>query len=270
MTARPTAPLSPSTPAGQSLAAMPCYTSSCGRVTLYLGDCRDIMETLEKADAVVTDPPYGINFTHSGKWGSASNIPDHRRAVPKNLAKTAIMGDDEDFDPAHLLAAAKILVLWGANHYAHKLPPAPSWFVWDKLDGLEPVSFSDCELAWCNVGKSARLFRYLWQGICRAGRQDEAGGKKFHSAQKPVPLMAWCMERAKVPQGATVLDPYMGSGSTGIACIRTGRRFIGIEKDPTHYATALERIKTELTQGDLFLGCNAGSDAPGETEPKMK
>ena len=68
--------------------------------------------------------------------------------------------------------------------------------------------------------------------------------------------MAWCMDKAKVSEGATVLDPYMGSGSTGIACVRTGRRFVGIEKDPTHYATALERIKSELAQGDLFLGHN--------------
>lgn len=78
----------------------------------------------------------------------------------------------------------------------------------------------------------------------------------IHPTQKPVELMAWCMEQAKVPEGALVLDSYMGSGTTGIACIRTGRRFVGIEKDPTHYATALKRITDELAQGDLFLGHN--------------
>jgi DNA modification methylase len=79
---------------------------------------------------------------------------------------------------------------------------------------------------------------------------------RVHPSQKPVELMAWCMDKAKVVVGATVLDPYMGSGTTGIACIRTGRRFIGIEKDPTHYATALERIKNEIAQKDLFLRHN--------------
>jgi DNA modification methylase len=79
--------------------------------------------------------------------------------------------------------------------------------------------------------------------------------------QKPVVLMSWMMDQAKVLEGSTVLDPYMGSGSTGIACLRTGRRFVGIEKDPTHYATALERITNELAQGDLFLGHNADVEA---------
>lgn len=78
-----------------------------------------------------------------------------------------------------------------------------------------------------------------------------------HPTQKPVLAMAWTMDAMKVPSGAVVFDPYMGSGTTGIACIRTGRRFVGIEKDPTHYATAVERIKNELAQGDLFLGHNA-------------
>ena len=84
-------------------------------------------------------------------------------------------------------------------------------------------------------------------------------GGTLHPTQKPVPLMAWCMDKAKVPEGATVLDPYMGSGSTIIAAIRTGRKAIGIEKDPEHFKNACERIKRELAQGDLFNGQNGSS-----------
>ena len=102
-------------------------------------------------------------------------------------------------------------------------------------------NLADCELAWCNVGGSARLKRHLWMGLCR----DSEIGSHLHPTQKPVVVMAWAMDKAKIPQGATVLDPYMGSGSTGIACLRTGRNFIGVERDATHYKTACDRFAQE-------------------------
>jgi len=157
------------------------------------------------------------------------------------------------YDPAPILARDVPTVLWGANHYASRLPDSAAWLVWDKRGGTAENNLSDCELAWCNVGGSARLKMHMWNGLCR----DSEIGEHLHPTQKPVIVMAWAMDKAKVPAGAVVVDPYMGSGTTGIACIRTGRRFVGIEKDPAHYATALERIKNELAQGDLFLGCNA-------------
>ena len=105
----------------------------------------------------------------------------------------------------------------------------------------------------CNTIGSVKIFSHLWAGICR----DSEVGEHHHPMQKPVALMIWAMDKAKVPEGATVFDPYMGSGTTGIACIRTGRSFIGIEKDPKHYATAEARIRRELQQGVLFETQNA-------------
>lgn len=219
-----------------------------GLATLYLGDCLEILPTLPKVDAVITDPPYGINFTHSGKWGKSSHIPEHRKCLPQNNFDAPIVGDERPFDPSPLLGLASTLVMWGANHYADKLPPSGAWLVWDKLDGLHSVSFSDCELAWCSIGNSARMFRYMWQGLCRMGKEDEFVRKKVHSAQKPVPLMLWCMDRAKVPLSSTVLDPYMGSASTGVACMESGRKFIGIEIDPKYFDIACRRIEQAQQQ----------------------
>jgi site-specific DNA-methyltransferase (adenine-specific)/modification methylase len=136
------------------------------------------------------------------------------------------------------------VILWGANHYASKLPDSAAWLVWDKRDGTAENALSDCELAWCNVGGSARLKRHMWNGLCR----DSEIGVHLHPTQKPVVVMAWAMEKAKIAIGATVLDPYMGSGTTGIACIRTGRKFIGIERDPKHFETACNRIRRELEE----------------------
>ena len=213
------------------------YYSENG-ITIYHGDCREILPHLGPVDLVLTDPPYGMNYRHGLRKGGQSLGFDGQ----------AVIGDDMPFDPSDWLNFPKV-ILWGANHYADKLPSSAAWLTWDKREGTAENNLSDCELAWCNVGGSARLYRYMWNGLCRAGEV----GEHYHPTQKPIALMGWCMEKAKVPAGATVLDPYMGSGTTGLACIRTGRGFVGIEKDPAHYATALERIQRELSQGDLFL-----------------
>ena len=235
----------PTTPPS-SLGAASCYASSCGRVTLYHGDSLAIAKSLESVDAVITDPPYGIAFQHSGAsndFGAASRTE-------------TIKGDDKPFDPAPWLAFP-IVCMWGADHFAQRVPEG-RWLIWDKLGGREEFgdSFSDAEVAWGNGKAAMRIHRRMWKGTLREG--TDRTEKRHHVSQKPQELMAWCMDKMKVPAGATVLDPYMGSGSTGIACIRSGRKFIGIEIDADHYATALERIKNELAQGDLFLGHNAG------------
>jgi DNA modification methylase len=230
--------------------AASCYASSCGRVTLYLGDSLVIAPTLKGVDALISDPPYGIDHkverTKAGNWRTTKQHMDR------------IIGDKSPFDPAPWIKYP-ISAMWGANHYADKLPPSAGWMVWDKRRGGTHSTFiaSDCELAWCNSIGSVKIFSHLWAGLCR----ESEVGDHLHPMQKPVVLMSWMMDQAKVLEGSTVLDPYMGSGSTGIACLRTGRRFVGIEKDPTHYATALERITNELAQGDLFLGHNADVDA---------
>jgi site-specific DNA-methyltransferase (adenine-specific) len=196
--------------------------------TLYLGDCLHMLPM--KADALISDPPYGIGFAHGGGGGCL--------AESTRFAGDAIMGDDAPFDPAPRLQYP-IVVLWGGNHYASKLPDCACWLVWDKRDGVCSNDQADCELAWTN----------LWNGMLK---DSERGEQRVHPMQKPVIVMAWAMEQAKVPEGATVLDPYMGSGTTGIACLRTGRNFVGIEKDQKHFATAVARLKCEANQGVLL------------------
>lgn len=227
-----------------------------GNCVLWLGDSLTIAPTLQGVDAVITDPPYGgglaVDYAdrfknQAGKWWKNVDRSTQVRHEP-------IIGDDSPFDPAPLLAIkARARVFWGANWYSNRLPDSGGWWMWDKRNGKRDVTEADWpmgegELAWTNVGKGVRIFRHTWFGLIR----DSERGEHHHPTQKPIALMRWCIEKAKVPEGATVLDPYMGSGTTAIACIRTNRRFIGIEKDPTHYATAVARIQRELAQGVLL------------------
>jgi DNA modification methylase len=221
-------------------------------VTLYHGDCR---EWSGKADACITDPPYG----HGWK-GVASSSPGGRNWTRRRAV--AIVGTDKPFDPLPWLSF-KTVVLWGANHYASRLPDSPAWLVWDKREGTAENNLSDCELAWCNVGGSARLIGHMWNGLCRASEV----GEHLHPTQKPIVVMAWCMERAKVPEGATVLDPFCGSGTTLIAALETGRKAIGIEIDERWVEVARRRLERWHAQGMLPLTYNAGRtfDGPKET-----
>lgn len=192
-----------------------------------------MLKTLDSGsvDAVVTDPPYGVNAVSRGKCFGTSNAArtnDYRE----------IVGDDEPFDPAHLVGLSQTVILWGANHYADKLPARARWLVWDKRNGTASNPLADCELAWTSDTRPARLFHHRWMGMIR----DSERGPRFHPAQKPVALAEWCMEQMEIPQGATVLDPYMGAGWVGVACVNTGRNFIGIEIDKGYFEIAERRI----------------------------
>ena len=211
-----------------------------GDCTMILADCLAVLPKIV-CDAVVTDPPYGHNWKGVNSTSKGGRNWTRRRAEK-------IIGADEAYDPAPILALDVPTVLWGANHYASRLPDSAAWLVWDKRGGTAENNLSDCELAWCNVGGSARLKMHMWNGLCR----DSEIGSHLHPTQKPVVVMAWAMDKAKIPQGATVLDPYMGSGTTAIACIRTGRKFVGIEKDAKHFETTCERVANELAQGILL------------------
>lgn len=224
-------------------------------VTLILGDSREMKIA---ADAVISDPPYGQNF-RLGR-GEGRNPKWKKRHV-----NVAIMGDDEPFDPAPWLDYP-IVVLWGANNYASRLPDRRLWLVWDKYHDIGSSDFADCELAWTNRDAPIRRKKHRWAGVCR---ESESGEIVRHPTQKPVVLMTWCMAQMKVPQDATVLDPFMGSGTTAIACIRTGRRFIGVEKDVAIFEGAVERIRAELAQGVLSLGGGGGfSFEASDEEPR--
>jgi site-specific DNA-methyltransferase (adenine-specific) len=218
--------------------------------TLYLGDCREILPLLSGIEAIVSDPPYGIGFNYAAKrsrktgldWGRGGAEAEHDR----NWSN--ILHDDEPFDPAHLLAYPEI-VLWGANNYASKLPDSRGWLVWDKLGNIAPCAFGDVEIAWTNKNMSTRIHRQIWRGLVREGEENVSNGPKLHPAQKPVALLGWCIG---FTDGQTICDPYMGCGTTGIAALRLRRKFIGIEKDPSHFAVAVERIKREESQGALL------------------
>jgi len=224
-------------------------------VTLYLGDCMDIAPTLEGVDAIISDPPYGMKWnTDSTRFSGGARKRDDGRDD-----WGAIHGDAEPFEPERWLKYPKC-VMWGANHYAKKLPLGTT-LVWIKKDEHQWGKFlSDAEIAWMKSGRGVYVKRIPWNPPARA---IDAGGvtlqlKGIHPTQKPVALMAWCMDKAKVAGGATVLDPYMGSGSTIIAAIRTGRNAIGIEKDPNYFKVALDRIQHELAQDDLFRNKDEG------------
>ena len=222
-------------------------------VTLYHADCLDVLPL--EADAVISDPPYGMDWnTDSTRFsgGQSENIRRKPRGEGRGRQSQygdygPVGGDCEPFDPAPWIEYPRC-VLFGANHYAQRLPVGTT-LVWLKKDQhLWGTFLSDAELAWMKGGHG--VYAYL-KSFPPPVRAVDAGGNPcrpvgIHPTQKPVSLMAWCMDRAKVPRGATVLDPYMGSGTTGIACLRTGRNFIGIERDAAHYKTACDRLAHEL------------------------
>lgn len=218
-----------------------------GTATLYLGDCRDILPTLPKADACITDPPYGIAYQHSG---GGSGTQGQRDRPGRRNANRPIHGDSEPFDPAHLLELAPSVLIFGADHFRARLPAGGTFIAWDKHCGRGPNdSFADCEFAWANFKTKRNVIRYLWKGVaCEKAGED--GGKRYHPTTKPQGVMHACLDM--VPEARLILDPYMGSGSTGVAAIARGLAFIGCEIDPDHFETACARIEDAQRQGRLI------------------
>lgn len=206
---------------------------SIGTATLYLGDCREILPTLPEVDAVVTDPPYGI-----GKDGQAKTTGGHGgRKSHEFLGWDAQRPEKGIFDM--ILAASKVQLIWGGNYFADMLPATGKWLVWDKG---QRINQSDGELAWTSLPGALRI-RTL-------NRVELLKDITSHPTQKPVNLMTWSIEQLGKP--ASILDPFMGSGSTGVACMHLGRTFIGIEREPRYFEIACERIKAAQDQLRLF------------------
>jgi DNA modification methylase len=219
-----------------------------GECTLYLGDCREVLPLLGRFDAVVTDPPYGIGESAgkaktrtSGLTSKLQNAQLYRRDY----------GDDAwDDEPVAsdlmdaVRSAAKWSVIFGGNYYS--LPPTSCWLVWDKLNG--DTDFADCELAWTNLPKAVRRIRFLWNGCMRRERDVQ----REHPTQKPVDVMKWCIEH--LPDGTkTILDPFMGSGTTGVASVKAGKKFTGIEREEKYFDIACRRVEEAYKQPDMFV-----------------
>ncbi len=224
-----------------------------GDCELYLGDCREILPTLGKVDAVVTDPPYGIDFDFGRErkgrktglsWGAAGGD------IQRDWSR--IIGDNVTFDPAPFLAFDEV-ILWGGNNYPG-LPPSRCWLIWDKRRDTTPDHHGDAEIAWTNLNTVIRVHRQLWRGIVREGQENVALSPKFHPTQKPLALMEWSLGFV---DGHTILDPFMGSGTTGVACVKLGRKFIGIEIEEKYFDIACKRIDAATRQGDLFVKSEA-------------
>lgn len=202
-----------------------------GNATLYLGDCMDILPTLDKVDAVITDPPYGMGDKLHGAKGSS---------WAKLYEPTGGFSWDKEIHPSvmGLLDIGNKVIIWGGNFYP--LPPSRSWLVWNKI--VRNFSTSVCELAWTNLDKPINAFDYSHGQLALENKQ--------HPTQKPLPLMIWCIDQAGNPE--TILDPFMGSGTTGVAAIQMGRKFIGIEREPKYFEIACKRIEQAVAQPQLF------------------
>lgn len=200
-----------------------------GDATLYLGDCRDILPTLPKVDACITDPPYGIGAGRMslGKWRTASMEKGDWDSVAPDLSPVLALGVPS--------------IVWGGNYFS--LPPSRAYLVWNKGAGFKGRDFAECEQAWCSFDGNARVFDF--DPLARGTYRD-----KQHPTQKPVELMEWCL--TFVREAHMILDPFMGSGTTGVACHNTGRSFIGIEREPKYFDIACRRIEDAQRQGRMF------------------
>lgn len=217
-----------------------------GSATLYLGDCLDVLPTLGRFDAVITDPPYGIGADR-GKKGSIpfkgsraaemahypENTWDHQR--PSRDAITTVV------------AAAPVSIIWGGNYFADYLTAQGRWLWWDKCQTMP--SYGDGELAWTNLPQmTPKKFTLANNQIVADVREGRA--ERVHPTQKPDALMAWCL--SFVPEAVTILDPYMGSGTTGVAAVQMGKKFVGIEREPAYFEIACRRIEDAQRQSALF------------------
>lgn len=215
-----------------------------GDCLLFQADCLEILPLLGKVDAVVTDPPYGIGRDgqqkttggHGGRKGYEFKGWDSERP-PEALFSQIIMSSGTQ-------------IIWGGNYFADMLPARGRWLVWDKG---QRINQSDCELAYTSQDGALRIFELNRVALMTDGAE--------HPTQKPVELMKWCLDF--IPQGQTICDPFMGSGSTGVASVKRGRSFIGIEIDEGYFNIACKRIQDAYNRPDLFI-------SPPAPEPKQE
>jgi len=212
----------------------------------YLGDSLEILQEFDpsnKFDLCLTDPPYGIGESNK------KNLSRNRKTdVNPN---TIDYPDFEDVKPNKnifdlILQLSHNQIIWGGNYFSDYLPSKMGWIFWDKL---RTGDLSDGELAWTSYNKALRKFTFQWNGWAKDG--DRSINNRIHLTQKPYELMLYCFEYAKLPEFTTVLDPFAGSGTTAIACIRSNRRFVVIEKEQKYFDLMCKRIEYEEMQYKL-------------------
>lgn len=209
-----------------------------GDATLYFGDCMEIISKLD--GAIITDPPWGNSTKcNARRFTRAKSSWWANQDTSEIVAHQEIQGDNKPFNPDPFLR--KESILWGANWFTDKLPISGGWLIWDKRKKAESLAekgwpLGEAELAWTNVLGATRVFRNLWSGLLRSSEK----GEYYHPTQKPVALMQWCISFCK---SHTIIDPFMGSGTTGVACVNLERKFIGIEIEPKYFDIACERIQ---------------------------
>lgn len=208
--------------------------------TLYLGNMEQILLDIpEQFDACVTDPPYGIGEA-AGKNKSRGNL-----GIAKDYGDAN--WDDVPCSPKQIKMIRHHSVnqiIFGGNYF--ELPPTSCWLVWDKLNGNN--DFADCELAWTNLDKAVRRIQFRWNGMIRQNGEERGD----HPTQKPIEVMRWCIGRLP-KECETILDPFMGSGTTGVAAVKLGKSFTGIEIDEKYFDIACRRIEKAYKEPDIFI-----------------
>lgn len=216
-----------------------------GDCQLYLGDCLEILPQLERVNACITDPPYGINRDKG--FESAEGFSGYGVKIVRNRYE----GDWDKERPSKaafdlILEKSEVALIFGGNFFTDYLPMGRQWLFWDKLNTMP--SFGDGELAWTNFNRtSVKRFVYEYNGLI--GKETE----RFHATQKPVELMRWCINWLPSKHSHSIIDPFMGSGTTGVACAKMGRAFTGIERDPKYFDIACRRIEEAYKQPDMFI-----------------
>jgi DNA modification methylase len=213
-----------------------------GNATLYMANCMEVLPTLPRVDAVITDPPYGIG-ADKGKKGA---IPFKGGKAYEMAYYPDNVWDNERPSRDMVLAtvrAGAVAILWGGNYFADYLQAQGRWLWWDKCQTMP--SYGDGELAWTNLPQTTPK-KFVWANNKIFADRIE----RHHPTQKPLELMAWCM--SFIGDAETVLDPFMGSGTTGVAAIQCGKVFTGIEIEPKYFDIACRRIEQAQKQGALF------------------
>jgi site-specific DNA-methyltransferase (adenine-specific) len=208
---------------------------------IYCGDCLDLMREMpdKSVDLVLTDPPYGIKADTDAH--KSSGLIKGQKTGFCTAARTCYDYSNWDNSPPtkayfdEMIRISENQIFFGGNFF--DLPPSPCWIIWDKeTNGY----FADAELAWTSFNTAVRIFKWRWNGLLQEDMAHKE--KRVHPTQKPLPLMMWCLEKYSKP-GMTVLDPFLGSGTTAVACKKLGRNYIGIEKEPAYVEIALKRLE---------------------------